>query len=35
MMPHDFVITEGPDIKYYNFSCNNQIMAPNGLTAGY
>ena len=35
MMPHDFVIRKGPNIKTCNFSCNNQAMVPNGLTAGY
>ena len=35
MMPHGFVIREGPNIKNRNFSCSNQAMAPNGLTAGY
>ena len=35
MMPHDFVMREGRNIKKCNFSCSNQAMAPNRLTAGY
>ena len=35
MMPHDFVIREGCNIKNWNLSCNNQAMVTNELTPGY